>query len=86
MTPEDAACPVPARLAHAMALECPNISADVVEIQEFPALAQNYGIRSVPFTVINEHIRFGGAVTESQLLEKVLQAGVRGEGNGPSGV
>ena len=85
VTPADATCPVPARLAHAMALECPNISADVVEIQEFPALAQNYGIRSVPFTVINEHIRFGGAVTESQLLEKVLQAGVRGEGNGPSG-
>ena len=85
VTPADATCPVPARLAHAMALECPNISSDVVEIQEFPALAQNYGIRSVPFTVINEHIRFGGAVTEVQLLEKVLQAGVRGESNGRSG-
>ena len=82
VTPADATCPVPARLAHAMALECPNISADVVEIQEFPALAQNYGIRSVPFTVINEHIRFGGAVTEEQLLEKVLQAGVRGGSHG----
>lgn len=84
VTPTDPTCPVPARLAHAMALESPNISADVVEIQEFPALAQNYGIRSVPFTVINEHIRFGGAVTEAQLLEKVLQAGVRAESNGPS--
>ena len=86
VTPTDPTCPFPARLAHAMALESPNISADVVEIQEFPALAQNYGIRSVPFTVINEHTRFGGAFTESQLLEKVLQAGVRAESNGrPSG-
>jgi glutaredoxin-like protein len=85
VTPADASCAVPARLAHAMALECPNISADVVEIQEFPALAQNYGIRSVPFTVINEHIRFGGPVTETQLLEKVLQAGVRGGSSETSG-
>ena len=84
VTPTDPTCPVTARLAHAMALESPNISADVVEIQEFPALAQNYGIRSVPFTVINEHIRFGGAVTEAQLLEKVLQAGVRAESNAPT--
>ena len=85
VTPADASCAVPARLAHAMALECPNISADVVEIKEFPALAQNYGIRSVPFTVINEHIRFGGPVTETQLLEKVLQAGVRGGSSETSG-
>lgn len=84
VTPTDAGCPVPARLAHAMALESPMVSADVVEVQEFPALAQNYGIRSVPFTVVNEHIRFGGQVSEAQLLEKIVQAGVRAEGNGPA--
>ena len=77
VTPSDANCPGLARLAHAMALDCPFISADVVEIQEFPALARTYGVRSVPFTVINEYIRFAGVVTENQLLEKVLQAGVR---------
>ncbi len=77
VTPADANCPGLARLAHAMALECPFITGDVVEIQEFPALARTYGVRSVPSTVINEHIRFTGAATENQLLEKVLQAGVR---------
>lgn len=67
-----------ARVAHAMALENAKINADVVEIQEFPALARTYGVRSVPMTVINEYTRFTGAVTEAQLLEKVLEAGVRG--------
>ena len=76
VTPSDANCPGQARLAHAFALECPHISSDVVEVQEFPALGQTYGVRSVPLTVINEHIRFAGAGTEVQMLEKVLQVGV----------
>ena len=77
VTPTDADCPAQSRMAHAIALDSKHISADVVEIQEFPALAQSQGVRSVPLTVINEHIRFTGAVTEEQMLEKVLQAGVR---------
>ena len=79
VTPTDASCPELARLAHAFAVESSNIFADVVEIQEYPALAQTYGVRSVPFTVINEQYRFSGPASEAQLLEKVLQAGVRQE-------
>ena len=77
MTPSNANCPRQARLAHAFALDCPQITSAVVEVQEFPALAQTYGFRSVPLTVINEHIRFTGAGTEAQLLGKVLQVEVR---------
>jgi glutaredoxin-like protein len=79
VTPTDPTCPELARLAHAMALENSNIKSDVVEIQEFPAMAQTYGVRSVPFTVINEQYRFAGPATEPQLLEKVVQAGVEPE-------
>ncbi len=68
--------PGQARLAHAMALECPNITADVIEIQEFPALAQTYAVRSVPLIVLNEHYRLGEGVSEAELLEKVLEVGV----------
>ena len=75
VTPTDADCPRMAQMAHAFALDCPYITSDVVEIQEFPALSRTYGIRSVPATVINEHVRFAGPVTEAQLLEKTLQAG-----------
>jgi predicted DsbA family dithiol-disulfide isomerase len=65
-----------ARLAHALALENQHITADVVEVQEFPTLAQRYSVRSVPLTVINEYTRSAGAVRESEFIEKVLQAGV----------
>lgn len=77
VTPTDATCPELARLAHAMALESPHVTTDVVEIQEYPAMAQTYGVRTVPFTVINEQYRFAGPATEPQLLETILQAGVR---------
>ena len=79
VTPSCPYCPALGRIAHAMALENPLVSADVVEVQEFPNLGQTYGVRSVPLTVINENIRFAGAVSESELLEKVLQAGVRAD-------
>ena len=65
-----------ARLAHAIALENRHVTADVVEIQEFPTLAQRYAVRSVPLTIINEHLRLTGAVREPDLVEKVLQMGV----------
>ena len=80
VTPTCTFCPGMARLAHAVALESPRVTSDVIEIQEFPALGQTYGVRSVPLTVINEHMRFTGAVTETQFMEKVMEAGVRNSG------
>jgi hypothetical protein len=66
-----------ARLAHAIAMENSNIKADVVEVSEFPSLGQLYSVRSVPQTVINEVIRFTGAIAEGDFIDKVVQAGVR---------
>ncbi len=80
VTPTCTFCPGMARLAHAVALESPRVTSDVIEIQEFPALGQTYGVRSVPLTVINEHMRFTGEVTETQFMEKVMEAGVRNSG------
>lgn len=79
VTPSCTVSPGQARLAHAFALECPHITSDVVAVQEFPTLAQTYSVRSVPVIVVNEYTKLNGAVTEGQLLEKVLQAG--GTGN-----
>ncbi len=81
VTPASAECPPIARLAHALALENENITADVVEIEEFPALAQQYSVRSVPFTVVNELTQIPGLVTESEFVEKIIQCGVRQESN-----
>ena len=76
VTPSCGYCPAVARLAHALALEYPLISTDVVEIQEFPALSRIYQVRSVPLTVVNENIRFAGPISEPEFVERVLQAGI----------
>ena len=81
VTPTSAECPPIARLAHALALENQNITADVVEIEEFPALTQKYSVRSVPCTVVNELTQIPGFVTESEFVEKIMQCGVRQESN-----
>ena len=57
-----------------MAMDNPNIVADVVEVQEFPLLAQRYMITGVPKTVINERVQFVGAVPEGLFADKVLEA------------
>ena len=77
VTPNGETCPQVASLAHAIALENSNVTADVVEIGEFPNLAQVYTVRSVPKTVINEVIQFEGAIAESDFIDKVIQAGAR---------
>ncbi len=77
--PTDADCQGVARLAHALALENQNITADVVEIEEFPALARQYGVRSVPMTVVNEFTQVAGLVSEAEFVEKIVQWGVRQE-------
>ena len=65
-----------ALLAHAMAVESRHIIADVIEAEEFPDLARRYGVRQVPLTIINEFATVAGMVSQDELLEKVLQAGV----------
>ena len=54
-----------------MALESPRIKADVIEVGEFPRLAQRYQVRGVPTTVINEQTLVVGAMDEHMLLEQV---------------
>ena len=62
-----------------MAMENPRIRADVIEVQEFPFLAQRYRVMGVPRTVINETVQFVGAVSEETLMDRVLEAIGKGE-------
>ena len=74
-----------ARLAHAVAMENPLITADVVEVQEFPSLGQMYAVRGVPKTVMGAPkqlvggpaVQFVGALPEAEFVSKVLEAGVK---------
>ena len=50
------------------------ITADAVEVSEFPQLAQKYRVMGVPKTIINESQSIEGAGPESALLQKMLDA------------
>jgi len=60
-------------LAHLLAIENENISADMVEASEFPHLTQKYGVMAVPKIVINEDIHFEGALPEVPFVENVMK-------------
>lgn len=59
-------------LAHRLALASDLITADCVEVTEFPHLAGRYSVFGVPRTVINEVIHVEGAVPEKTLVSELM--------------
>jgi len=57
-----------------MAMANSHITADVVEVSEFPDLARRYGIRGVPKTVINDGVEFVGNVPEPMFVDHLKRA------------
>lgn len=62
------------RLAHQLALESAQVTADMVEAMEFPDWVQYYGVRAVPHVVVNGRTAFVGALPEEEFLSRVLAA------------
>jgi predicted DsbA family dithiol-disulfide isomerase len=60
-------------LAHKLALASEHITADMVEVSEFPHLAAKYQVYGVPRTVINEVIQIEGAVPENALIPELMK-------------
>jgi predicted DsbA family dithiol-disulfide isomerase len=58
-----------------MAVESDKVVADVVEISEFPDLAERYAVAGVPKVVLNDQMELLGAQPEHTLLNAVLQMG-----------
>jgi len=58
-----------ARAAFQMAMASSMITAEVIEVQEFPELARKYQIRGVPMTVVNDRETLMGAVPAIHLVE-----------------
>jgi hypothetical protein len=61
-------------MAHQMAMSSPLITADIIEANEFQALAERFYVYGVPKMIINEKVEFEGAVPEKVFLDKVLAA------------
>ncbi|MEJ5272935.1 MAG: thioredoxin family protein [Spirochaetota bacterium] len=64
-------CPSAVATAHRLALENPNITADMIESSTFTPLAIKYNVTSVPKIVINDKIEFVGAQPINILLENI---------------
>jgi glutaredoxin-like protein len=79
VTPTCPYCPQDVRLAHQFAVESDLVTADMVEVVEFPFFCQRYAVMSVPKVVINETINFIGALPEERFIEYLLTAQSRSE-------
>lgn len=73
VTPTCPYCPRAAITAIQFAIENSLISASVVEISEFPYIAQKYSVMGVPKVVINETHSFEGALPENIFLDKIME-------------
>ncbi len=62
-----------------MAVESEKVTADVIEVSEFPHIAQRYRIYAVPKIVIDETLEFEGARPEAAFV-----AAVESVAGGPS--
>ena len=60
--------------AASLALLNPNIRVEIIEVTEFPALGERYGVTVVPFTVIDERELLAGVVDVPDLLDEVVKA------------
>jgi hypothetical protein len=56
-----------------MAIENSNVRADMVEVSEYPDLAQRYQVYGVPLTVANDVIRFEGGAPEPYFVPTLLE-------------
>jgi Thioredoxin domain len=67
------------QMLYSFALENRRIRVNAIEIDEFPRMAEAMRITSVPFTIIGDNLRFGGAVSEEMLVELITR-GSEGRG------
>lgn len=61
-------------MAHKLASANAHITADVIEVSEFPEMAQRYQIFGVPKTIINDRVEFEGALPEEMFVQQALSA------------
>ena len=74
VTPTCPYCPKVASLAHQAAVENAHVTADVIEISEFPDLAAQYHVRGVPKIVMNDTVELVGAQPEAEFVDAMLSA------------
>lgn len=72
VTPTCPHCPGAVQTAHRFAIENENVTAEMIESQEFMSLSQEYGVRGVPQINVNGHDgQFKGNLPPQQFLDQI---------------
>ena len=74
VTPTCPYCPAVARVVCQMAMVNPNIRSEIIEVNEYPELAERYNVTAVPVTVIADKVSIPGMVPEAKLVEEIVKA------------
>jgi len=75
VTPTCGYCPQMVRTVYQLSLANPKVRAEVIEVNEFPELADRYQVKAVPLTVIGDKVAIPGAMNPDTLVEQVVKAG-----------
>lgn len=67
-------CPLVATMAMQFAVANANVTAHVVELAEFPHLANKYNVIGTPKTVINETTEFEGVIPPAEFIHHIQKA------------
>lgn len=73
VTPACLHSPAVAQAALRFALQNVRVKTDVVELAEFPALAQRFDVRLTPTTLIGDRFALPGSMTEAALLQNLMR-------------
>jgi len=68
------------RLVHQMAMQSDVITADLVDVEDFPEVAQRYKVLAAPTVVVNGSYHFYGTLEESEFVEQVLKGAQESSG------
>lgn len=74
VTPTCGYCPQMVQAVYQLALVSDRVHPEVIEVNEFPELAEKYKVEAVPLTVINDAVTLPGAMPEQQLVKQVVEA------------
>lgn len=74
VTPTCPYCPRAVVLAYRLAIASPHVSAEGIEVSEFPELGDRYAVMGVPKTVIGDLVSIEGAAPEAMMLQKLREA------------
>jgi len=73
VTPTCGYCPQMVRAVYQLSLANPKVRSEVIEVNEFPELADRYQVRAVPLTVIADKVAIPGAMHPDALVEQVVK-------------